>query len=67
MDTMTRQASRRWILTVIGLALSLGVAMLPLGNWGKAYSGLGKLWGGEMLWWTGPFWLATAVHLCAWR
>ncbi|HEY3776849.1 MAG TPA: CPBP family intramembrane glutamic endopeptidase [Rhizomicrobium sp.] len=36
---------------VIGLLLSLGVALLPLGNWGRAYSGLGKLLGGEIFWW----------------
>ena len=48
---MTHQASRRWILTAIGLALSLGVAMLPLGDWGRSYSGFGKLWGGDVLWW----------------
>ncbi len=34
-----------------GLALSLGVPFLPLGTWGRAYSGLGKLWGAEVFWW----------------
>jgi len=33
------------------LVLSLGVGLLPLGSWGKAYSGLGALLGGEVLWW----------------
>lgn len=36
---------------VIGLLLSLGVALLPLGDWGREYSGLGHLLGGEALWW----------------
>jgi membrane protease YdiL (CAAX protease family) len=36
---------------VIGLLLSLGVALLPLGEWGRARSGLGDLLGGEILWW----------------
>ncbi len=39
------------VLTIIGLLLTLGVALLPLGTWGKQYSGLGKLLGGELLWW----------------
>ncbi len=43
-------AARR-IQIVIGLLLTLGVALLPLGRWGKAYGGLGPLLGGEVLWW----------------
>ena len=42
--------SRR-IQILIGLALTLGVALLPLGQWGKANSGFGNLMGGEVLWW----------------
>jgi membrane protease YdiL (CAAX protease family) len=45
------QTTNRRIQIVLGLLLSLGVALLPLGTWGKAYSGLGKLLGGEVLWW----------------
>lgn len=43
-------AARR-IQIVIGLLLTLGVALAPLGQWGKAYSGLGPLLGAEVLWW----------------
>jgi membrane protease YdiL (CAAX protease family) len=43
--------SRKVLQIIVGLLLSLGVALLPLGPWGKAYSGLGKLLGGEVLWW----------------
>jgi membrane protease YdiL (CAAX protease family) len=42
---------KQWTQIIVGLLLSLGVALLPLGTWGKAYSGLGKLLGGEVLWW----------------
>lgn len=31
--------------------LALGLGLLPLGPWGQAYSGLGKSWGAEVLWW----------------
>jgi membrane protease YdiL (CAAX protease family) len=47
---VARSANRR-VLTIVGLLLSLGIALLPLGTWGKAYSGLGRLLGGEVLWW----------------
>ena len=47
---MTRRADRP-VQIIIGLLLTLGVALLPLGTWGKAYTGLGKLLGGEVLWW----------------
>lgn len=43
--------SRRFFCVVIGLLLSLGIALLPLGEWGRNYSGLGRLPGGEVLWW----------------
>ncbi|HZC38634.1 MAG TPA: type II CAAX endopeptidase family protein [Sphingomicrobium sp.] len=45
------RTTNRWVQIIVGLLLSLGVALLPLGTWGKAYSGLGKLLGGEVLWW----------------
>lgn len=47
---MARGANRQ-VLTIIGLILTLGSAFVPLGQWGKAYSGLGKLLGGEVMWW----------------
>jgi membrane protease YdiL (CAAX protease family) len=47
---MARSASRQ-IRIIIGLILTLGSVFIPLGQWGKAYSGLGKLLGGEVLWW----------------
>lgn len=50
--------SKRTSAILIGLLLSLGVALLPLGKWGRAYSGLGHLLGGESLWW-----LAVAILL----
>ncbi len=41
----------RRIQIIIGLFLSLGVPLLPLGTWGKLYSGLDHLLGNEVLWW----------------
>lgn len=38
------------ILILIGLLIALGLPFAPLGSWGKAYSGLGPLWGGEAAW-----------------
>jgi membrane protease YdiL (CAAX protease family) len=43
-------ATRR-VHTIIGLLLTLGVGLLPLGLWGRTYSGLGMLLGNEVLWW----------------
>lgn len=45
------RARNRSALIIIGLLLSLGVGLLPIGTWGKQHSGLGKLLGGEVLWW----------------
>lgn len=41
----------RRIQILVGLLLTLGIALLPLGDWGRAYSGLGRLLGGEIFWW----------------
>jgi len=41
----------RRIQSVAGLLLTLGIALLPLGAWGRLYSGLGRLLGNEILWW----------------
>jgi uncharacterized protein len=43
-------ASRR-LQILIGLVVTLGLALTPLGVWGRAYTGPGKLLGGEVLWW----------------
>lgn len=39
------------MLSGAGLVLALGLGALPLSHWGETYSGLGRLWGGEVLWW----------------
>lgn len=36
---------------VVGLLLSLGVGLLPLGTWGRATGLFGSLASGEILWW----------------
>ncbi len=36
---------------VIGLCLALGLPFFHLGDLGKRYSGLGPLFGGEVIWW----------------
>src|SRR5215469_8764951 len=36
---------------VVGLFLSLGVGLLPLGTWGRSTGLLGPLASGEILWW----------------
>jgi membrane protease YdiL (CAAX protease family) len=41
----------RRIQTVVGLTIALALPYAHLGNLGKRYSGLGPLWGGEVLWW----------------
>lgn len=48
---MAQKTGGRIPITIIGLILSLIVPVLPLGRWGRDYSGLGKLVGGEVLWW----------------
>lgn len=37
--------------TVVGLLLALVIPFCHLGELGRAHSGLGPLWGGEVLWW----------------
>lgn len=44
-------ATRR-VQIVVGLFLSLGVGLLPLGTWGKATGLLGPLASTEIFWWT---------------
>lgn len=43
--------STRRMQIVIGLLIALGLPFCHLGNLGKAYSGLGPRFGGEVLWW----------------
>ena len=45
----TARAENR-ILVLIGLAIALGLPFTHLSTWGKTYSGLGPLWGGEAAW-----------------
>ena len=42
---------QHWVLSAIGLLLTLGVGLLPLSRWGRLYSGLGETWGAEVFWW----------------
>ena len=42
--------ARNRVLILIGLAIALGLPFTHLSAWGKAYSGLGPLWGGEAAW-----------------
>jgi uncharacterized protein len=44
--------ARRRAQIIIGLFLSLGAGLLPLGTWGKATGLLGPLASGEIFWWT---------------
>ncbi|MBS0274493.1 MAG: CPBP family intramembrane metalloprotease [Proteobacteria bacterium] len=47
----TAQSPQRRIVIVIGLLIALGLPFCHLGDVGKAVSGLGPLFGGEVLWW----------------
>lgn len=51
MRSLAARNGERSFKIVVGLLLSLGIALLPLGKWGRDYSGLGHLLGGELLWW----------------
>lgn len=48
---MSERLPQHWILPAVGVVFALGVGLLPLSHWGEAYSGLGKTWGHEPLWW----------------
>jgi membrane protease YdiL (CAAX protease family) len=41
----------RRVTILFGLLLTLGMGLLPLGLWGRTYSGLGRLAGNEIFWW----------------
>lgn len=43
--------SSRRIQIIVGLLLALGLPFCHLGPLGKTYSGLGPMFGGEVLWW----------------
>jgi membrane protease YdiL (CAAX protease family) len=45
------QSKMRRIQIVIGLLLAVGLPFCHLGDLGRKYSGLGPLFGGEVLWW----------------
>jgi uncharacterized protein len=42
---------RKWWVTLVGLALALGVASLPIGDWDHEFAGVGHLVGNEAIWW----------------
>jgi len=42
---------RKWLVTLIGLTLALGVASLPIGDWDHEFAGIGHLVGNEAIWW----------------
>ena len=42
---------RKWLVTLVGLALALGVACLPIGDWDYEFAGIGHLIGNEAIWW----------------
>lgn len=42
---------RKRVVTLIGLALALGVACLPIGEWDHEFAGIGHLVGNEAIWW----------------
>lgn len=48
---IAHSSNTRRVLIIIGLLLTLVVPNLPIGTWGKHYSGLGPLFGTEILWW----------------
>src|ERR1700679_541354 len=41
----------KWLVTLVGLALALGVACLPIGDWDHEFAGIGHLIGNEAIWW----------------
>ncbi|HTW35974.1 MAG TPA: CPBP family intramembrane glutamic endopeptidase [Rhizomicrobium sp.] len=47
---MAQSRNENRILIVIGLLIALGLPFSHLSSWGKAHSGLGPLWGGEVFW-----------------
>lgn len=48
--SVERNSTGRLVL-ITGLLLAFGLPFCHLGDLGKAYSGLGPLFGGEVLWW----------------
>lgn len=48
---MSERLPQHRILWAVGVVLALGVGLLPLSHWGAMFSGLGKTWGREVLWW----------------
>ena len=44
--------TRKWLVALVGLALALGIACLPIGDWDREFSGIGHMVGNEAIWWT---------------
>jgi membrane protease YdiL (CAAX protease family) len=42
---------RKWPVALVGIALALGTACLPIGEWDHEFSGIGHLVGNEAIWW----------------
>lgn len=42
---------RRWMVTLGGLLLALGVVSLPFSDWDHEFAGIGHLIGNEAIWW----------------
>ncbi|MEP6900083.1 MAG: CPBP family intramembrane glutamic endopeptidase [Rhodanobacter sp.] len=64
MHTMTSplepdNSRRKWLITLLGLVLALGIACLPIGDWDHEFAGMGHLLGNEAIWW-----IYVAVILC---
>jgi membrane protease YdiL (CAAX protease family) len=47
---MAQARTENRVLILIGLLIALGLPFAHLSTWGKTYSGLGPLWGGEAAW-----------------
>src|SRR5271155_1873194 len=47
---MAQARTENRVLILIGLLIALGLPFTHLSTWGKTYSGLGPLWGGEVAW-----------------
>jgi membrane protease YdiL (CAAX protease family) len=60
---MAQARTENRVLILIGLAIALGLPFSHLSTWGKTYSGLGPLWGGEVAW--AAFFLVILLYVVA--